>query len=82
MSAAPPRWRCDACGHISIDGELLEAPHPFQPGGIVLGCPGCRGIGTDLERVCDVPGCSRVVACGTPTPTGYRSTCSEHAPHA
>ena len=34
------------------------------------------------ERGCDEPGCTRIATCGTPTPEGYRTSCSEHAPWA
>lgn len=30
--------------------------------------------------LCDEPGCFNRVSCGTPTPTGYRSTCHTHYP--
>lgn len=34
----------------------------------------------ESEYGCDEPGCDRWVTRGTPTPNGYRSTCSDHAP--
>ncbi|WP_210180609.1 hypothetical protein, partial [Bradyrhizobium jicamae] len=34
----------------------------------------------DMPAICDEPGCLGFVSCGTPTPTGYRSTCYEHRP--
>lgn len=34
----------------------------------------------DMGSICDEPGCLKSVSCGTPTETGYRSTCGEHAP--
>jgi hypothetical protein len=30
--------------------------------------------------LCDEPGCFNQISCGTPTPTGYRSTCHTHYP--
>lgn len=32
------------------------------------------------DEMCDEPGCKEEITCGTPTPTGYRRTCSTHAP--
>lgn len=34
------------------------------------------------EEMCDEPGCKEPISCGTPTPTGYRRTCSDHYPRA
>ena len=34
-----------------------------------------------IARLCDEPGCYDEISCGTPTPDGYRSTCSKHAPN-
>lgn len=31
-----------------------------------------------IINTCDVPGCSRPVSCGWPSPTGYRRTCAAH----
>lgn len=32
------------------------------------------------DEMCDEPGCKEPITCGTPTPSGYRRTCSEHCP--
>lgn len=34
-----------------------------------------------IVGLCDEPGCYDEITCGTPTPDGYRSTCSKHAPN-
>lgn len=34
----------------------------------------------DKDEMCDEPGCKEPISCGTPTPGGYRRTCSEHCP--
>lgn len=34
----------------------------------------------EWQQRCDEPGCKRATTMGTPTPNGYRSTCSEHNP--
>lgn len=34
----------------------------------------------DAGMLCDEPGCKAWISCGTPTSTGYRSTCGKHAP--
>lgn len=37
-------------------------------------------IWDDSGSVCDEPGCIEPAGCGTPTPTGYRTTCLNHKP--
>ena len=68
-----------ACQECSWFGyRVLVAPHPFAPDEKLYGCPECLGI--ELTACCDEPECGDVVTCGTPTPNGYRNTCSAHAP--
>ena len=75
------KWRCLNCESIIENGTLfLRAPNPFNPTDEVLGCPHCKAIADIADALCDEPGCELLVTCGTPTPTGYRHTCSKHAP--
>jgi hypothetical protein len=75
----PSRWLC-ACGWRGPHAALLTAPHPFDVGAEdISGCPDCLAV-CGLRPACDEPDCWRSVTCATPTPTGYRSTCSSHAP--
>lgn len=70
---------CRECGWRGTFAKLLRAAHPFQQGETTYGCPECREA--DLFSVaCDEPGCWEPAIRGTPTPTGYRNTCSGHAP--
>lgn len=49
--------------------------------GVTLVCPHCLDpISDDIVMCCDEPGCWAPGSCGTPTPTGYRQTCYNHAP--
>ena len=75
------RVKCDRykCDWIGEDTEMLTAPHPFQDGEIINGCPGCKEVDT-IVRVCDEPGCNQAATCGTPTESGYRQTCGKHMP--
>jgi hypothetical protein len=75
------RQVCDGrnCNWHGTSDEVLRAPHPFDPGEEVWGCPKCKSIDS-LYLACDEPGCWKPVSCGTPTPTGYRSTCGQHRP--
>jgi len=34
----------------------------------------------NLKSACIEPGCEKQANCGTPTPDGYKLTCSEHLP--
>ena len=70
---------CEECGWCGPWGARLVAPNPFNPSTTIYGCPVCKGI--DGRYVaCDEDGCWEPVTCGTPTPEGYRSTCSKHRP--
>jgi phage FluMu protein Com len=73
------RWRCETCREISLDANLLKAFNPFDRSEVIVGCPKCKSV-NDFTAVCDEEGCVQQVSCGTPTPTGYRNTCSKHAP--
>ena len=67
------RWRC---GWFGRESDLLKAPHPFEPGEEVWGCPRCHEIG--YERACDEEGCWNRGDCGTPTENSYKWLCSKH----
>lgn len=71
------RWRCEHCRKIVPDAEMLRAPHPFEPGDSVLGCPSCHAIDAFVD-VCDEPGCDLDASCGWPSDAGYRRTCHKH----
>lgn len=79
MKLAPHRWLCQECNVISFRSGLLRAPSPFDPDDVLTGCPSCRSIGP-FDPICDVAKCRASTTCGTPTPTGYRFTCSKHRP--
>lgn len=72
-----PEWLCGDCSNVVKD--YLRASNPFNPEDTVIGCPECLAANT-LTAVCDEEGCKREPSCGTPTPEGYRRTCSEHQP--
>lgn len=67
------------CRWVGEQSELLTAPSPFDAGETLTACPKCKDV-CSLALVCDEPGCNLPVTCGTPTPTGYRSTCHWHMP--
>ena len=72
---------CDErrCGWRGETHEVLQATSPFDERDILDGCPQCKAVNT-IYVACDEEGCWDTVSCGTPTPDGYRSTCSKHAP--
>ena len=63
---------------------------PWRNGGLSHGCHSALERAFKLlgwedphpcpEQCCDEPGCREQATGGTPTPTGYRRTCREHAP--
>lgn len=69
----------DRCGWRGDDSEILTAPNPFDSGDFLQGCPRCREVNA-IRTVCDEPGCREFVSMGTPTESGYRSTCYKHRP--
>ncbi len=72
------RLKCRECAWIGTRVQLLDAPHPFQPGESILGCPSCKAASDIFLLVCDEPGCNNAVSCGWPDGVGYRRTCDEH----
>jgi hypothetical protein len=70
-------WKCAECDHIMQD--YLKAPNPFNPKEDIYGCQRCFSVNS-LLAICDEEGCDKEPSCGTPTPDGYRRTCSEHQP--
>ena len=73
----PLRWMCQSCDWAGIDGEVLRAPNPFDPSGVIGGCPKCKAV-DDFVPGCDALGCDMVATCGYPSPDGYRRTCERH----
>ena len=68
------------CGWHGTEDQILTAPHPFEEGATINGCPECKGVDCVIYA-CDEPGCWADVTCGTPTQDGYRSTCGKHRPN-
>lgn len=79
-STEPGKYKCEDCGWLGFDREMLTAPNPFDPDDIVFGCPRCRSI-DNFVGLCDEPGCNERGGMGTPTPNGYRWTCYAHHPN-
>ena len=67
------------CEWRGYENEILQAKNPFDASMTIYSCPKCHGVNT-LVFACDEPDCWKEVACGTPTKTGYRSTCGQHIP--
>lgn len=67
------------CGWCGPKDEVLRAPNPFDPAQELWGCPKCKDVEC-LYGACDEPGCTQIADQGTPTPGGYRRTCSKHFP--
>jgi hypothetical protein len=70
---------CKDCRAHATEDEILKAPNPFEPIVDLWGCPNCKSVDC-FEVACDEDGCWESVTCGTPTPDGYRNTCSKHRP--
>lgn len=70
---------CEECEWTGRISEVLRAQNPWDETDTILGCPKCRSP-ESFRFACDEPDCWASVTCGTPTPTGYRSTCGKHAP--
>lgn len=70
---------CEQCDWVGPSEETRKAENPFVDGDVITACPRCLTIEQFVD-CCDEPGCDKPVACGTPTPNGYRSTCGKHMP--
>lgn len=72
---------CDSgrCGWRGNSVELLTATNPFDDTDTITGCPSCKSIDSCVNA-CDEPECWQQATCGTPTATGYRTTCGKHRP--
>ena len=68
------------CGWVGDNSALLRAPDPFGDGEVTA-CPKCKQI-DQCVGACDEPGCEEFATCGTPTESGYRTTCHWHKPEA
>lgn len=77
MKYVERQWKCHTCQAIVKEQDFLTAPNPFKPWHKITGCPICLSINEWLA-VCDEPGCKKTVACGWPSPNGYRTTCADH----
>ena len=78
------RWKCNACGAVTVETELLTAPSPFADTYELTACPQCKQCEEGFDLLCDEPGCNSHAGCGWPTGDdsddwgGYRSTCGKH----
>jgi hypothetical protein len=74
---------CDEChwkGTLGqVDRVLDPNPLPNTEPDMWHVCPRCR-TPEHIVMACDEEHCWERVTCGTPTPEGYRNTCSVHAP--
>jgi hypothetical protein len=75
------RWKCDFCGEISLETDLLIATNPFDKDDDIIGCPHCKQV-SGFDEMCDEPGCQETAGCGFPVDDpafgGYRRTCHKH----
>jgi hypothetical protein len=69
---------CENCSWQGEVHELLTASNPFDDS-TIWGCPRCKSVDC-FVRACDALECWAQSECGTPTPDGYRFTCSAHKP--
>lgn len=75
---AAMRIQCTECHWIGTDATVAKVKDP-DGDDIWWVCPMCR-TPESFNHICDEPGCTRTVSCGTPIPGGYRSTCHQHRP--
>ena len=72
------KFKCEDCGWIGNEDEVLVSPNPFDPADQVCGCPKCQSV-QSMQLVCDEPGCAELATCGFPVGDGYRHTCGKHS---
>jgi hypothetical protein len=71
------QWKCQECGKILNESELLMGKNPFDLTEYIIGCPHCYAIECFTE-ICGVEECAADATCGFMTKDGYRRTCGEH----
>lgn len=71
LPEAPDDWLCTECENRVLEGTALTAPHPFQPGEWLTGCPHCLAV-ERLVTVCAFPTCIRPVVRSGYGLHGYR----------
>jgi hypothetical protein len=76
MQKGEHEYQCQECREISRLAALDKVTDPKSPRVWVV-CPKCR-TPENFNRVCDEDGCTQLVTYGSPTTTGYRSTCAKH----
>lgn len=79
MNSPNEKVICVECKAKWLWKDLLQGQNPFITSRAIYGCPDCYSI-DQFTLACDEPGCWQEVCCGTPTPTGYRTTCGKHIP--
>lgn len=91
MADRESKWKCDVCGWIGFDSQILEAPSPFRDDDTLTACPKCR-MTEGFTELCDIDGCTSEATCGTPIKDGfatfsgddsrddYLRTCGKHRP--
>jgi len=70
--------KCQECGNITDQEDVLDAKNPFNPVEFIYGCKKCFSIDR-FYAACDFPGCDRNADCGFPSESGYVQSCSDHA---
>lgn len=72
------RFKCEECGYICDEGEILVAPNPFNDRRNLMGCPKCKEVDCFIG-VCSYAGCNRNIVGGIKTDEyGYLTACSTH----
>lgn len=79
MTTCTEKVLCQECDWHGILADVQTAPNPFDMTEQIMGCPACHSVDS-MRTVCDEPECRLPATCGTPTPDGYRQTCSKHIP--
>lgn len=75
---ASNKFSCRECGWSGHRSDLLTAPHPFQAGRQVCGCPACGAIDS-MELCCEEVGCWKIATAGARGEAGdIVQTCDEH----
>jgi len=72
------KYKCGCCDTISIVGDILKAPNPFNVHDELWGCPHCFAA-EDFLRVCDGNGCNSTSVAGIPISDMYLFLCRDHA---
>jgi len=77
MKVYTVKWRCNDCGAIMTDCQVLRRKHPFGLDFYIFGCCFCKEINT-LRQMCSMTQCNGEAVTGLHDHGIYTWVCEKH----